>query len=244
MWARTLLSGFKKPTSLFQQGVLSPLSPLSTISSFPRLFPASSSSVSQTIAKRYKHEYAPRYKRIRKQFKGRVSVRTGGSLKGNSVEFGEVGLRLKSNGVRMSALQLKEADKAIQRLLRGTGASLVTRFVCNIAVCVKGNQTRMGKGKGSFEYWACRVPTGKVLFEIQGNVHEHVARDAFISAAKKLPGLYEIVTKESKVRVSPTVVIDKPEPVNYIDLMNKKPSKKWANIQASKLPEYMMFRGR
>lgn len=196
------------------------------------------------MAKRYTHEYAPRYKRIRKQFKGRVSVRTGGSIKGSCVEFGEVGLRLKSNGVRMSALQLKEADKTITRVLRGTGGSLIRRFVCNIAVCVKGNQTRMGKGKGAFEYWACRVPTGKVLFEIKGGVHDHVAKEAFISASKKLPGLFEIVTKESKVRVSPTAVIDKPDPVNYLELMKQKPTKKWTNIQMSKLPEYMMFRGR
>lgn len=232
MWARNLLSGLRGPLVFAQQTKVSLLPQM--------LFP----SVLLTIAKRYKHEYAPRYKRIRKQFKGRVSVRTGGSIKGNTVEFGQVGLRLKSNGVRMTALQLKQADNSIQRVIRGTGASLVTRFVCNIAVCVKGNQTRMGKGKGAFDHWACRVPTGKVLFEIKGDVHDHVVKNAFTSAAKRLPGLFEIVDRNSKVRVSPTAVIDKPEPINYLEVMKQKPTKKWTNIQASKLPEYRMFRGR
>jgi ribosomal protein L16/L10AE len=30
------------------------------------------------------------------------------------------------------------------------------RVFPDLPVCVKGNETRMGKGKGSFEYWACR----------------------------------------------------------------------------------------
>lgn len=196
------------------------------------------------VFKRYKHEYAPRYKRVRKAFKGRVTVRTGGSVKGNSLEFGEYGLRLKSNGLRMTATQLKEADKVILREIRPSGASLITRFTCNTAVCVKGNQTRMGKGKGAFDHWACRVPTGKVLFEIRGKIHDKVAREALRKASDKLPGLFEIIDQNSKVRVSPTELIDKPEPVDYVEVMERTPTKKWTNIQNSKLPEYRLFRGR
>ncbi|RKP32784.1 hypothetical protein METBISCDRAFT_11682 [Metschnikowia bicuspidata] len=232
MWATSLIRGLGGPSLGQPCGCILAPAQLHLLSVF------------QALARRYTHEYAPRYKRIRKQFKGRVSVRTGGSIKGSTVEFGEVGLRLKSNGVRMSALQLKEADKTITRVLRGTGGTLVRRFICNVAVCVKGNQTRMGKGKGAFEYWACRVPTGKVLFEIKGNVHDHVAKDAFVSASKKLPGVFEIVSRQSKPRVSPTAIIDKQEPVDYLELMKKKPTKKWTNIQMAKLPEYKMFRGR
>ncbi|GEQ68076.1 hypothetical protein JCM33374_g1742 [Metschnikowia sp. JCM 33374] len=196
------------------------------------------------MAKRYKHEYAPRFKQIRKAFKGRVTVRTGGSVKGNSLEFGQYGLRLKSNGIRMTATQLKEADKVIQREIRPSGATCVTRFACNIPVCVKGNQTRMGKGKGSFEYWACRVPTGKVLFEIKGEIHDRVAREAMRKAADKLPGLFEVIDVNSKIRVSTTELIEKPSVVNYVELMKEKPTKKWTNIEMSKLPEYKLYRGR
>lgn len=201
-------------------------------------------SVTSTLFKRYKHEYAPRYKRVRKQFKGDVSVRTGGSIKGNSLEFGLYGLRLKSRGVRMTATQLQEADKVIRREIRPSNGKLVTRFVCNIAVCVKGNQTRMGKGKGAFSHWACRVSTGKVLFEIDGNMHEKVAKESLRKAAAKLPGIFEIIDKNSKVRVSITDCIDKPEPINYVDLLNKNPTKKWANLTASKDPMYKLYRGR
>lgn len=195
-------------------------------------------------ALRYKHEYAPRYKQMRKAFKGRVSVRTGGSIKGNSLEFGEYGLRLKSKGIRFAANQLQAADKVLKRELRPARADLITRFTCNTPVCVKGNQTRMGKGKGAFDHWAVRVPTGKVLFEIRGNIHERVAREALRKAADKLPGLFEIITKESKIRVSMTHLIDKPEKVDYVEVMNTKPTKKWTNIQTGKEDMYKLYNGR
>ena len=61
--------------------------------------------------------------------KGKVSVRTGGSIKGNSLEFGKIGLRLKSQGIRMHANQLQAADKVLRRELRPTKSKLYTRFV-------------------------------------------------------------------------------------------------------------------
>lgn len=165
-------------------------------------------------------------------------------MKGNSLEVGKYGLRLKSNGIRMAAIQLKEADKVIQRQLRGTGAKYITRFVCNTPVCVKGNQTRMGKGKGGFDHWAVRVPTGKILFEIVGDVHEKVAREALRKAGDKLPGIMEIVDVHSKIRVSPTTLVDKPEPVNWLEKMKEPPTKKWTNIEKSKSPEFRLYRNR
>lgn len=203
-------------------------------------------SINNTLTgfRRYKHEYLPRYKQLFKAMKGRVTVRTGGSLKGNSLQLGHLGLRLKTNGVRMAAIQLQEADKVIQRQLRGTGAKYITRFVCNIPVAVKGNQTRMGKGKGAFDHWAVRIPTGKILFEIVGNVHEKVAREALRKAADKLPGVLEVVDRNSKLRVSPTHLVDPPQKENWIEKMNAKPTKKWANLMASKLPEYRLYRNR
>lgn len=46
----------------------------------------------------------------------------------------------------------------------------------------------MGKGKGSFDHWATRVAVNQVLFEIKGNLHDQVVRDAFRLAGNKLPG--------------------------------------------------------
>lgn len=47
---------------------------------------------------------------------------------------------------------------------------------------------RMGKGKGAFDHWAARVAVNQVVFEIKGNLHEQVVRDAFRLAGIKLPG--------------------------------------------------------
>lgn len=53
----------------------------------------------------------------------------------------------------------------------------------------------MGKGKGSFDYWAARVAVSRVLFELKGEVHEAVVRDAMRLAGNKLPGVYEFVRR-------------------------------------------------
>ncbi|RCK54359.1 54S ribosomal protein L16, mitochondrial [Candida viswanathii] len=195
--------------------------------------------------RRYKHEYNPRFKVVEKAQKGRVSVRTGGSIRGNSLAFGKLGLRLKSEGIRMHANQLQAADKVLKRELRPTKSKLFTRFVCDLAICIKGNQTRMGKGKGSFDHWGTRMPTGKVLFEIDGPIHDKVAREALRKASDKLPGLYEIITPESKIRVSTTHLIDKPEHVDYLEKMKANPTKKWTNIQRYHTdPMYKLYSGR
>ena len=49
-------------------------------------------------------------------------------------------------------------------------------------------QVRMGKGKGSFDHWASRIAVSKVIFELKGDIHEQVARDAFRIAGNKMPG--------------------------------------------------------
>ncbi|QID83298.1 mitochondrial ribosomal large subunit component [Saccharomyces pastorianus] len=200
------------------------------------------------IAKRFKHEYAPRFKIQQKKQKGRVPVRTGGSIKGSTIQFGKYGLRLKSEGIRITAQQLKEADNAIMRYVRPlTNGHLWRRLCTNVAVCVKGNETRMGKGKGGFDHWMVRVPTGKVLFEINGDdLHEKVAREAFRKAGTKLPGVYEFISLDSLVRVGLRSFKNlKDDPVkNFYEENAKKPSKKYLNVLKSQEPQYKLFRGR
>jgi hypothetical protein len=53
----------------------------------------------------------------------------------------------------------------------------------------------MGKGKGKFDYWASRIPVSRIVFELKGDLHEKVAREAFRLAGHKLPGLWEFVKK-------------------------------------------------
>ncbi|AQZ18109.1 MRPL16 (YBL038W) [Zygosaccharomyces parabailii] len=197
---------------------------------------------------RFKHEYAPRFKVQQKKQKGRVPVRTGGSIKGSTLQFGTYGLRLKSEGVRLTAQQLKEADNALMRYVRPLLQGALYRRLCtNIAVCIKGNETRMGKGKGAFDHWMVRVPTGKIIFEMKGeNLHERVAREAFRKAGSKLPGIYEFVAHQSPVRVGlhRFATGETGESFDFWQELSKKPTKRHLTVIKSKEPQYRLFRGR
>jgi ribosomal protein L16 len=96
---------------------------------------------------------------------------------------------MKDHDRRVSASQLQIGAETIKKRLRGTKYRLFTRINANIGVYTSGNEMRMGKGKGSFDYWAARVAVSKIIFEIKGELHEQVVRDAFRLAAAKMPGL-------------------------------------------------------
>ncbi|KAI9739374.1 MAG: mitochondrial ribosomal large subunit component [Claussenomyces sp. TS43310] len=134
----------------------------------------------------------PEKKRSRK---GRPRVPTGGSSRGTTLVWGDYGLRMCDHHRRVSALQLKNGEEAIKVRLRGMRYRLYKRVCANIGVYSSGNEVRMGKGKGSFDHWASRIAVSKVIFELKGDIHEKVARDAFRLAGNKMPGLYEFVKK-------------------------------------------------
>lgn len=139
----------------------------SLLSSFSRLsvrsapVPSTNSIPSSLLTTRLGHvrtaaQLAPRRTKYRKSHKGRVPIPSGGSLKGTTLTMGEYGIRLLT-GARLSAKQLQSAQTALKRKLKAVkGSQVFMRVFPDIPVCVKGNETRMGKGKGSFEFWACR----------------------------------------------------------------------------------------
>ena len=88
----------------------------------------------------------------------------------------------------MPASALKIAEETIKRRLRGMNYKLYKRVSANIGVYTKGNEQRMGKGKGKFDYWTVRLPVSRIVFELKGDVHEKIAREAFRLAGHKLPG--------------------------------------------------------
>ncbi|KAK4189945.1 ribosomal protein L10e/L16 [Podospora australis] len=137
----------------------------------------------------------PNLPRKRKMMKGRPRVATGGSTKGTTVVWGDFGLRMVDHHRRISAKHWKMAEDTIKARLRGNKYRLYKRVACNVGVFVSGNEMRMGKGKGSFDHWAARVAVNQIAFEIRGQVHEQVIRDAFRLAGNKLPGQWEVVTK-------------------------------------------------
>ncbi|OWB60188.1 hypothetical protein B5S29_g1057 [[Candida] boidinii] len=197
------------------------------------------------VGKRFGHELAPRYKVQKKKQKGRLSVRTGGSSKGSILNFGKYGVRLKSEGERISAAQLRAADNVLVREVKALGAKLWRRICTNIAVCIKGNATRMGKGKGDFEYWMARVPTGKVIFEIDGpTLHEKSAKDVLRRACEKLPGVYEFVDRSVPPRLGLKAVKEVEAPTNILETLEKNPTKKYEAFVKSKQPDYKDFTGR
>ncbi|KAI9770766.1 MAG: mitochondrial ribosomal large subunit component [Geoglossum simile] len=127
--------------------------------------------------------------------KGKPRMPTGGSTRGTTVMWGDYGLRMKDHDRRVSAAQLKNGEEAIRKRLRGLKYRLYMRICANIPVYSSGNESRMGKGKGTFDYWASRVAVSKIIFELKGDLHEKVAREAFRLAANKMPGLYEFVKR-------------------------------------------------
>jgi len=122
-------------------------------------------------------------------------MRTGGSVRGTTVVWGDWGLRMKDHDRRVAASQFKIAEDTIRQRLRGMNYTLYKRLSANIGVYTSGNEMRMGKGKGKFDYWAARVPVSTIVFELKGDLHEKVAREAFRLAGHKLPGLWEFVKK-------------------------------------------------
>ncbi|KAK5039631.1 39S ribosomal protein L16, mitochondrial [Exophiala sideris] len=137
----------------------------------------------------------PKRPEVRKSMVGRPRMPTGGSVRGTTVVWGDYGLRMKDHDRRVSAKQLKTGEEAIHRRLRGERYKLYKRVSANIGVYTKGSDVRMGKGKGKFDYWAARIPVSRIIFELKGNIHEKVVRDAFRLAGHKLPGLWEFVKK-------------------------------------------------
>ena len=111
-------------------------------------------------------------------------------MRGTTVVWGDYGLRMRDHDRRVSATQLNIGAETIKKRLRGEKYRLFTRVCANIGVYTSGNEVRMGKGKGSFDHWASRIPVSRIIFELKGELHEQIVRDAFRLAAAKMPGLY------------------------------------------------------
>ncbi|MBX4336323.1 50S ribosomal protein L16 [Bartonella raoultii] len=123
----------------------------------------------------------PKRTKFRKQFKGRIH---GASKGGTDLNFGAYGLKA-VEPERITARQIEAARRAITRYMRRSGRVWI-RIFPDLPVTSKPTEVRMGKGKGSVDYWAARVAPGRVMFELDG-VPEDVAREALRLGAAKLP---------------------------------------------------------
>lgn len=124
---------------------------------------------------------APNNRKFRKEFKGR---NRGKATRGNTVSFGQFGIKALDNG-RITARQIEAARRAVTRHVKRGGKLYIPIFP-DKPISKKPLEVRQGKGKGSVEYYVAEIRTGRVLFEIEG-VDEELAREAFARAAAKLP---------------------------------------------------------
>ena len=124
---------------------------------------------------------SPKRTKFRKAHKGRVH---GNAKGGTSLNFGAYGLKAMQPG-RITARQIEASRRAVTRHIKRAGKVWI-RIFPDVPVSSKPAEVRMGKGKGSPEYWMCRVKPGRVMFELDG-VEPEIAREALMLAAAKMP---------------------------------------------------------
>jgi large subunit ribosomal protein L16 len=122
----------------------------------------------------------PKRTKFRKQFKGR---NRGLAQRGNSVSFGEYGLKTLERG-QLTAREIEAARRAMTRFVK-RGGNIWIRIFPDKPITKKPLEVRQGKGKGNVEYWVAQVQPGRMLYEMAG-VTEQVAREAFALASAKL----------------------------------------------------------
>lgn len=132
----------------------------------------------------------PKRTRYRKRQKGRIHGLAKG---GTDLNFGSFGLKA-VEPARITARQIEAARRTITRRMRRAGKVWI-RIFPDVPVSTKPAEVRMGKGKGSPEYWVAKVKPGRIMFELDG-VPEGVAKDAFALAAAKLPIRTRVIARE------------------------------------------------
>ncbi|KAJ2162425.1 39S ribosomal protein L16, mitochondrial [Coemansia sp. RSA 552] len=200
MWARKFAGGLLQ----WSRSAVQPVLARPAISALPSMGRPQVRSVSNL---------QPRQRKYKKAQKGRVPVRVGGSTKGNYIAFGDYGLRVKS-GLRLSASTITAIHTMLKRRLKAIkGVQIWLRVFPDIPVTTKGTEVRMGKGKGAFDFWACRVPKDKIIFEISGpSLNTELAREAMRQAGFKLgvPTEFvvgsELTRQPKKSELPPTVI--------------------------------------
>ena len=123
----------------------------------------------------------PKKTKFRKAHKGRIH---GVASSGATLAFGQFGLKA-TEPERVTARQIEAARRALTRHMKRAGRVWI-RVYPDVPVTSKPTEVRMGKGKGSPEFWASRVKPGRIMFEIDG-VDEETAREALRLGAAKLP---------------------------------------------------------
>ncbi len=133
---------------------------------------------------------SPKKVRHRKTFKGRMK---GAATRGSSLAFGDYGIKAEGCGW-LTSRQIEAARIAMTRHVK-RGGKVWIRVFPDKPITKKPAETRMGKGKGSPEYWVAVIKPGRILFEMAG-AGEGLTRRAMELAISKLPIPARIVSRE------------------------------------------------
>jgi len=136
---------------------------------------------------------SPRKVKYRKQQKGRMG---GTSYRGSDISFGDYALKAVGCG-KMTAQQIESARIAINRKIK-RGGKMWIRVFPDKPITKKPAETRMGKGKGSPEYWVAVIKPGKILYEL-GGVPEELAVEALKLASYKLSFPTKVITRSNTI---------------------------------------------
>ena len=136
---------------------------------------------------------SPKRTKFRKAHKGRIH---GNAKGGTTLNFGAFGLKAMQPD-RITARQIEAARRAITRHIKRQGRVWIRVFP-DVPVSQKPTEVRMGKGKGTPEYWACRIKPGRILFELDG-IDQSLAKRAFELGAAKLPISTKFITRGIKL---------------------------------------------
>jgi len=134
---------------------------------------------------------SPKKVKHRKVFKGK---NRGKAHRGSTISFGDYALKAVESG-KLTAQQIEAARIAINRKIK-RGGQVWIRVFPDKPVTRKPAETRMGKGKGSPEYWVAVTKPGKIIYELAG-VEEELAVQALTLAGAKLPFKTKVITKRS-----------------------------------------------
>ena len=132
----------------------------------------------------------PKRVKRRKVQKGRI---TGVAQRGTSIAFGDFGIKTLEMG-RITSRQIEAARIAITRRMKRAGKVWI-RIFPDKPITKKPAETRMGKGKGSPEYWVAPVRPGRILFEVGGGIDFELAKEAMRLAQQKLPVKTKVVVR-------------------------------------------------
>jgi large subunit ribosomal protein L16 len=131
----------------------------------------------------------PKRIKYRKQFRGRMQ---GKAQRGNTVDFGDIGLQ-SLEPAWVTSRQIESARRTVVRYLKRRGKVYI-RIFPDKPVTKRAAESRMGKGKGAVDHWVCVVKPGRIMFEI-GGVDQDTAKEALRLASYKLPVRCKIVPR-------------------------------------------------